>query len=165
MFIPEPLLSLVVAYHTDGNPVPRILCHSRPARVGEERDWAAVRRLMDLKAHELLKGARGETIYKQRFMKVVTWVDETEEAFAKAVMLARVSKKPPLVQPPILGYHEQRYYSLTWHDEGGLRVTCSFEEAMPYTVKPAHVIFVCKGRMLHDDHARRLHNGVNVFVI
>lgn len=55
MFIPEPLLSLVVAYHADGNPVRRMLHRSRPARAGRWPNWGGARRLMDMVVYQIVR--------------------------------------------------------------------------------------------------------------
>lgn len=173
MYLPEPLLSLVVAYLTDGNPVPRILRQSRPARVGEARDWAAVRRLMDLKAYELLQRERLGTGLVYTKMKMVLR-DEERRVFAQAVIDARASSiKPSSLQPPYAD-PPGLYYHLIWPaTDDKFWVHCTLEDTMtpweaahlPYTLYPFDAIFICTGCVRDDDHARGLHNGVDVFVI
>jgi hypothetical protein len=171
MHLPEPVFGLVLAYLTDGDPVPRMLRRSRPALVGEVRDWTEVRRLMDLKAHQLLQEARGEPVYKYRMMKVLLWVNDDDGMFAKVVAGVRSSVKPPLPQPPIICYHEQRIYSLVWRDVGGAFVDCRFERSITWSgigmprIHPFDAVFICKSRIPNDEEARGLHNGFDVFVV
>jgi hypothetical protein len=166
MYLPEPLLALVLCYFTDGDPVPRILRGSRPARVGEERDWAAVGRLMDLKAYTLGRRWRAVSLG----MTVLLCDGDGDAAFAKAVINARAQTGMHL--PPQWRVDWSRLFNcLLWYNDKSICcASCSFKNTrqggrVPYSSHQCDALFICRGCLQDDEQALALHNGVDVFVV
>lgn len=126
MFIPEPLIALIVSYHTDGQPVRRILAGAGRLRT----DDSGVAQVVDMVAYKASREARG-CCHKSVALEVKQCAGRKEAMWNAAFRGHSTWRRPSVVQGPVCGIADIHYISYLYDDYNvGVRVFYPSETEM-----------------------------------
>lgn len=172
MFIPEALLSIVVAHYTDGNPARRVLLRSEPALGrGAGRDWGETRRVVEIVAYTLRRETQREQIV--RMLLIIGDERFGEMQIANLLRCASPRAKYPLKYTWGISCVGSRFY-LGYHDHLNCSsISCEIlksDENFPlggddYSDRGYSAVFVCGDLFIDRDDMRSVHNGRDRFVV
>ena len=179
MYLPEPVLALVVAYHADGDPVRRALARTRAALKGEGTTYAEIRRLMDLKAYELYRGELQRRtrlpkyqIPRGRFHMAYALGDRWEAVYAAGYLVEANQQYEAVPKATLVAGNLAQ--TLSWQFENDIEVACSVEtdyvpeDALDEEEQEGEnydAVFVCTSTIEEYTPHIDIHNGVNAFVV
>lgn len=121
MYIPEPVLALVLAYHTDGQPVRRVLAGTAQTRGDDRR----LDQLVDMVAYQVAREKKGRFI--AYVAVVVAGCMGRKEAMYDCVLYSQATpydaqrRRPKGVLAPLYGIPQNNFIFYDY-DRGGVGV-------------------------------------------